>query len=109
MSKKRKQDGGIIYSTDPDFSVEINQTEEETPAPSEQQLKIRLDSKQRRGKVVTLVEGFKGRNADREVLGKKLKAECGSGGTVKEGVILVQGNYKDRIKNSLQKMGYKVK
>ncbi|MBK6378552.1 MAG: translation initiation factor [Chitinophagaceae bacterium] len=99
---------GLVYSTDPNFKLpDENFEEQETVAPSEQKLKIRLDTKHRAGKAVTLVEGFKGTIADMEELGKKLKSFCGTGGSVKDGEIIVQGDNREKILQWLQKNGYK--
>lgn len=110
MSKKKRNTGGIVYSTDPDFSPEPDQPEEAaTLSPAQQQLKVKLDTKQRAGKVVTLVDGFIGTAADLEQLGKELKTKCGTGGSVKDGQILIQGDYKDKVLKWLQDWGYKAK
>lgn len=105
MAKKRST-GGIVYSTDPDFSYREEQEEQNTLPPSQQRLKVKRDTKHRAGKVVTLVEGFTGRTADLETLGKELKTKCGSGGSVKDGMILIQGDYEVRVKQLLKGMGY---
>jgi translation initiation factor 1 len=97
MSKKKPNSSGIIYSTDPDFRIEEDMPQEQTLAPRAQRLRIKLDTKQRAGKAVTLVEGFVGRAEDLEELGKKLKSHCGTGGSVKDGLILVQGDQRDKI------------
>lgn len=109
MSKKKiRSSGGLVYSTDPNFKLpEENLEEQETPEPSQQKLKIRLDTKHRAGKAVTLVEGFMGATADQEELGKKLKSFCGTGGSVKDGEIIVQGDNRDKVLQWLQKNGYK--
>jgi translation initiation factor 1 len=109
MSKKKIQSlGGLVYSTDPNFKLpEDEGGEQETIDPSKQKLKIRLDTKHRAGKAVTLVEGFIGTTADIEDLGKKLKSFCGTGGSVKDGEIIVQGDNRDKILQWLQKNGYK--
>jgi translation initiation factor 1 len=109
MSKKKLDTGGLVYSTDPNFSVEVEQEEQETLSISEQKLKVKLDTKQRAGKVVTLVEGFIGTLSDLENLGKQLKTKCGTGGTAKDGQIIIQGDYKIKVIENLQKMGYSVK
>ncbi len=108
MSKKKgNAAGGLVYSTDPGFKVEYESSEEqETLAPAQQKLKIRLDTKQRAGKAVTLVTGFAGKEADLEELGKKLKSFCGTGGSVKEGEIIVQGDNRDKVLQWLLKNGY---
>jgi translation initiation factor 1 len=96
-----------IYSTDPNFKIEEdNPEEQETLPPTKQKLTIRLDTKQRAGKAVTLVQGFTGREADREELGKKIKAFCGTGGSVKDGEIIIQGDSRERALQWLQKNGY---
>ena len=101
--------GGLVYSTDPDFKLpEVNNGEQETIDPSQQKLKVRLDTKHRAGKAVTLVEGFIGSTTDIEELGKKLKSFCGTGGSVKEGEIIVQGDNRDKVLQWLQKNGYKL-
>ncbi len=109
-SKKNKQRINIVYSTNPNFNYEYNHPEEkETLPPHLQLLYVCRDRKQRAGKVVTLVSGFVGKDEDLEILGKKLKAKCGVGGTVKEGEILIQGDLVEKVINILQNEGYKVK
>lgn len=111
MSKKSKKNSDfVVYSTNPNFSWEPENTDEEqTLAPSEQTLYVSIDRKQRGGKEVTLVEGFVGSEDDLKELGKNLKSKCGVGGSVKDGEILIQGNFKDKIAELLLKEGYKVK
>ncbi|MGC4101647.1 translation initiation factor [Ferruginibacter sp.] len=110
MSKKKSSlnsFGGLVYSTNPDVKLdEENNEQAETLAPAQQKLRIMLDKKQRAGKMVTLIEGFIGNDADREELGRKLKAFCGTGGSVKDGEILVQGDNRDKVLQWLQKNGY---
>ena len=110
MSKKKIESlGGLVYSTDPNFKLpEENTEEQETIEPSQQKLKIRLDTKHRAGKAVTLVEGFIGSIHDLEELGKKLKSFCGTGGSVKDGEIIIQGDNREKILQWLQKNGYKL-
>ena len=105
MSKKKIQiSGGLVYSTDPNFKLPDEELQEqETIQPAQQNLKIRLDKKHRAGKAVTLVEGFAGTTADREELGKKLKSFCGTGGSVKDGEIIIQGDQRDKVLQWLQK------
>lgn len=109
MAKKKIQSlGGLVYSTDPDFKLpEDDMGKQETIEPFQQKLKIRLDTKHRAGKAVTLVEGFIGTTADMEELGKKLKSFCGTGGSVKDAEIIVQGDNRDKILQWLLKNGYK--
>ncbi len=108
MSKKINSLSGLVYSTDPNFKIEEDENlEEQTILPAEQKIKIRLDKKHRGGKMVTLIENFMGKNADKEELGKKLKTVCGTGGSVKDGEILVQGDNRDKVLHWLLKNGYK--
>ena len=91
MSKKNKPDTrGFVYSTDPGFKFEEEQDNQETLPATRQKLKIRLDTKHSGGKVVTLIEGFIGQENDLEELGKKLKSFCGTGGSAKNGEIIVR-------------------
>jgi translation initiation factor 1 len=107
MGKKNKPDQrGFVFSTDPNFSFEEERTDIETLPAKQQKLRIRLDTKQRAGKAVTLIEGFVGKEEDMEVLGKQLKNYCGTGGSVKDGEILVQGDHRDKVLQWLQKNGY---
>jgi len=108
MNKKSKPDTrGFVYSTDPNFSFEPEQNNLETLPPAQQKLKIRLDTKHRGGKAVTLIEGFVGKEVDLEDLGKKLKSFCGTGGSAKDGEIIVQGDQREKVLQWLIKNGYK--
>jgi translation initiation factor 1 len=110
MSKKNKADrNGFVFSTDPNFRfVEEEQDHSETLPPAQQKLKIRLETKHRGGKTVTLVAGFTGKQEDLEVLGKSLKNFCGTGGSAKDGEIIIQGDQRDKVLQWLQKNGYKL-
>ena len=106
-NKKINSLGGLVYSTDPNFKVEQDSFEEvETMLPAQQKIKVRLDKKHRAGKAVTLIEGFLGKETDRQELGKKLKTFCGTGGSVKDGEVIVQGDNRDKVLQWLQKNGY---
>jgi len=110
MSKKNSSWGGIMFSTDSDFTYEPERDSgEETLAPSQQDLRVQLDRKQRGGKSVTLITGFIGNPADLEALGKKLKQKCGVGGSAKDGEILIQGDFREKVLQLLVTDGYKVK
>jgi translation initiation factor 1 len=99
--------GGLVYSTDPDFKPYRETAESKvTLLPALQKLQVRLSTKQRAGKAVTIIVGFIGTSTDMEELGKKLKAFCGTGGSVKEGEIMVQGDNRDKVLQWLQKNGY---
>lgn len=111
MAKKGKTSrDGIVYSTNADFKYPEEQSpEKETLPPSQQDLRVWLDRKQRKGKVVTLVAGYHGTEADLAGLGKMLKSRLGTGGAAKEGEILIQGDFRDKVIEILTEMGYKAK
>lgn len=106
MSKQKIPRTGIVYSTNPSFSYEEAEEAIESLVAARQPLKVRLDTKNRKGKAVTLVEGFTGRDADKEELAKDLKAYCGTGGGYKGGQILLQGDHRDKIASWLLQKGY---
>jgi len=108
MSKKNKPDTrGFVFSTDPSFRFEADdQLEQETLAAAQHKLRIRLDTKQRAGKAVTLVTGFIGKTEDLEDLGKKLKNFCGTGGSTKDGEAIIQGDQREKVLQWLLKNGY---
>ncbi|AOM76807.1 translation initiation factor [Pedobacter steynii] len=102
--------GGIMFSTDPSFIYESDAEESNEPIPNQQQdLRVTLDRKNRGGKGVTLVTGFIGSTDALETLAKMLKSKCGVGGAAKDGEILIQGDFRDKVLLLLQKEGYKVK
>lgn len=110
MTKNWKERLGTVYSTNPDFKYHLEGDEEDETLPKEKQLiYISLDSKQRKGKTVTLVQNFIGKTEDLEILAKLLKTKCGVGGSAKDGEIVIQGDFKQKIKELLEKEGYKVK
>lgn len=108
MSKKKNNPGGLVWSTDSDYRNQMHEEPEaaETLPKEKQRLRVKLDTKQRAGKVVTLVEGFIGTNDDLEALGKQLKTKCGTGGSAKGGLIIIQGDYRDKIAGWLKEWGY---
>ena len=101
---------GVVYSTDPDFKyTEQTEQEPETLEPGRQKLIVGIDRRNRSGKQVTLVTGFIGRDEDLAALGKMLKSKCGTGGSAKDGEIIIQGDFRDRIVERLTAAGYKAK
>lgn len=110
MDNDWKKRLGMVYSTNPEYQFESGDEEEQTtPPPQMQQLYVSLDKKNRKGKKVTLVEGFTGRTDDLKDLAKELKSKCGVGGSVGESSILIQGDFRERILTILADKGYKVK
>jgi len=106
----KNRNSRMVYSTNPDFEAFDEQEEEvETLPPLAQNLYISRDKKQRKGKQVTLVSGFVGKADDLKDLGKTLKSKCGSGGSVKNGEILIQGDFREKVKGLLEGLGYKCK
>ena len=110
MDNDWKKRLGMVYSTNPEYQYESGEEEEkESISPNQQQLYVSMDKKNRKGKKVTLVEGFSGSTEELKSLAKELKSKCGVGGSVGDGAILIQGDFRDRIHSLLQEKGYKVK
>lgn len=110
MGKDWKERLGTVYSTNPDYNYEENEGDEKETLPSQQQkLYVSLDKKNRKGKAVSLIEGFIGKEEDLKNLGKMIKSKCGVGGSVKDGEILIQGDFRKKITEILQNEGYQVK
>jgi translation initiation factor 1 len=106
MGKKKSDNRGFVYSTDPNFKFEEEAENIETLPPGQQRLKIRLDTKHRAGKAVTLVEGFIGKVVDLEKLARELRSYCGTGGSAKDGEIIIQGDQREKVMQWFAKNGY---
>ncbi len=106
--KKKYSSGGMVFSTNPDFNPDdyIEKEDIQSISPEKQNLRVMLDRKQRKGKVVTLITGFEGPEEELQDLGKKLKNSCGTGGSVKNGEIIIQGDFATRILDYLKGNGY---
>lgn len=110
MTNDWKKRLGTVFSTNPEFDYDTGkEPEPETPPSQQQKLIVSLDKKKRQGKSVTLVTGFVGKEEDLKLLGKKLKTKCGVGGSTKDGEILIQGDFRERVTELLKQDGYKVK
>lgn len=109
MQKKNKSSqGGLVYSTNPDFRLHAEEPQSVTPSASTQDLRVWLERKGG-GKVVTAVKGFMGSEHDLEELGRFLKSRCGVGGTAKDGEILIQGDHREKVIKLLLEKGYRAK
>lgn len=97
----------IVYSTNPDFKYETDEEKNtETLDKKQQKLRVSIEKKGRGGKTVTLITGFVGNDNDLKELGKLLKTRCGVGGSAKDGEIIIQGEFKQRIIDILKAEGY---
>lgn len=110
MDNDWKKRLGVVYSTNPEFSFNRDdQEDKEALPPDKQNLKVRPEKKGRKGKTVTLVTGFSGNDKDIEELARLLKTRCGTGGSAKDGEIIIQGDFTDRVITILSELNYKVK
>ena len=108
MSKKDKNDRhGFVYSTDPNFHFQNEEASAaETLPPQQQKMRMRMETKHRGGKTATVIAGFVGKEEDLEDLGKKLKNYCGTGGSVKDWEIIIQGDHREKLLQWFRKNGY---
>ena len=104
--KNKADNNGIVYSTNPGFHFEYDEAEAATLEPAKQNLRVMLDKKQRAGKKVTLITGFQGSDLDLALLGKELKTACGVGGSAKDGEIILQGDFREKVRDLLIQKGY---
>lgn len=110
MSKKQKNNSGLVYSTNPDYKLTDQENENTAaPEPGKQNLRIWLEKNHRGGKEVSVIRDFIGPEEEMEKLCKELKTKCGTGGSVKSGEIIIQGDQRKKIGEILTKLGYKFK
>ncbi|MBQ7750977.1 MAG: translation initiation factor [Bacteroidales bacterium] len=110
MENDWKKRLGVVYSTNPDFTYETaDEAAEETLPKEKQKLIVGIDRRNRGGKQVTLVTGFRGSDEDLKELGRTLKVKLGVGGSAKDGEITVQGDFRDKVTALLKEMGYNAK
>ncbi len=110
MSKKKDSKSHFVYSTDPYYVPLSEDVSAEVTLPAHEQfLRVTMETKHRAGKTVTLVTGFVGKADDMVELGKQLKNHCGTGGTAKDGEIILQGDHREKVKAWLMKSKYRVK
>lgn len=108
--QKKKNVTGIVYSTNPDYNYSYkNKSETNTLAPKQQELRIFIEKNHRGGKTATVIKGFVGNKRDLEDLGKLLKIKCGTGGSSKDGEIIIQGDLREKVLEILLSIGYKAK
>ena len=109
MAKKLSDFGGLVYSTNPNYKPEEESNDNAPLLPGQQDLRVWLEKNHRGGKVASVIKGFVGSDADLEDLGKKIKQKCGTGGSVKDGEIIIQGDHRDKIMAMLSQLGFKAK
>lgn len=103
---KNKSNSPFVFSTNPSFKFEDNSNEIQTLPPADQKLRLQLETKHRGGKTASVVKGFIGAEKDLEDLSKQLKSVCGTGGSTKDGEIIIQGDHREKILQWFQKNGY---
>lgn len=109
MAKSFESLGGLVFSTNKNIDLSNQEDEIETPIPGQQDLRVWLEKNHRGGKVASVIKGFIGKQQDLEALGKTIKTKCGTGGSAKEGEIIIQGDHREKIVALLQQLGYKAK
>lgn len=109
MAKSLQDLGGLVFSTNKDLPINSNEDEITTLEPKDQDLRVWLEKNHRGGKIATVIKGFIGKSSDLEALAKTIKAKCGTGGSAKDGEIIIQGDHREKIMTLLSVMKYKAK
>lgn len=115
--KNSKQDSRLVYSTETGRTCpECRQSrencqcgKEQAPLPGDGVVRLMRQTKGRKGKGVTLISGIPLVGGELKKLAKSLKQLCGSGGSIKNGVIEIQGDHRDVLEKKLVKLNYRVK
>ena len=103
-----KEKSRLVYSTDIG-RIKPEKSKSQPPPPIDSIVRLKRESKGRGGKGVTLITGIPLQEDALKALAKELKQLCGTGGTVKEGVIEIQGEHREKLKPALENKGYTVK
>lgn len=110
MGKKGKNKRlGVVYSTNDDYEYQNDDFEEDTLAIENQELSVHIEKKGRGGKTVVIIKGFVGTHDDLSDLGKLIKKKVGTGGSAKDGEIVIQGDCRPKVLDILAKEGYSTK
>ncbi len=109
MAKQKPDKSGFIFSTNPDFKFEAEEANADALTPQQQDLRIWLEKNHRGGKTASVIKNYKGSAEEMEKLCRELKTKCGTGGSVKDGEIIIQGDQRTKIAELLTKAGYKFK
>jgi translation initiation factor 1 len=109
MAKQKLNLSGLVFSTDPNFKIPENNDESNALPPQQQDLRIWLEKNHRGGKTASVIKNFVGKEEDLENLCRELKTKCGTGGSAKDGEIIIQGDHRKKIGEILTKLGYKFK
>lgn len=109
MAKQKLNLSGLVFSTDPNFKMPENKEESNALSPQQQDLRIWLEKNHRGGKTASVIKNFVGKDEELENLCRELKTKCGTGGSAKDGEIIIQGDHRKKIGEILIKLGYKFK
>lgn len=109
MAKNKINLSGLVFSTDPNFKMPEDVQHDTTLPPQQQDLRIWLEKNHRGGKTASVIKNFVGSTTDLENLCRELKTKCGTGGSAKDGEIIIQGDHRKKLGEILSKMGYKYK
>jgi translation initiation factor 1 len=104
--RKKNSNGGLVFSTDPSVKIEPEKSEFQDISFDKQVLRVWLE-RGRGGKEATVVKGFVGSDDSLSDLAKMIKSKCAAGGSAKDGIIIVQGDHRDKVLKMLLDVGFK--